>query len=98
LRDEVEAEVIVDGLLVDGRSEPRRSEQRRHRVDLRREGDATAWELRVVQRLLPERVAREDQGAALEVHHRDSEHPPELGRERVAVILVGMDDRLHVGT
>ena len=91
-REEAEREIRVDRRVVELEVDEPRCE---HALELGGEHEPISGR-RIVERLDPEPVAREDGATASVVPDGDPEHPAELLRERVAVGLVEMRDDLGV--
>ena len=90
--DVAEAEVVVERVPVDL---ARHAGKRQEHFELGREGEA-ACELRQVERLDAEVVARAEQPAAGAIEDDEREHPVELVHHRLAVLLVEVHEDLGV--
>jgi hypothetical protein len=88
-----EREVLVDGERVELAPEGR---MRQERLQLGAEHEQAVRKLRVMKRLDPEAVAREEQGLAITVPQREREHAPEALDALLAPLLPGVNDHLGI--
>ncbi len=91
-RDEVQQQVAREGLRVESRPRVQRGQDR---LGLGAEQEALAF-AGVVERLLPEPVARDEQPAPAAVPHREREHAVQAFDDRVAPRAIAVEDHLHV--
>ena len=91
-RDEAQGQVLVERLEIHLAQRRVAGEQR---LDLRREGEAGRG-ARVVERLLAEVVARDDQLAAARIPEAEREHAAQVLDQALAVAFVERDDQLAV--
>jgi hypothetical protein len=91
----LQGEITVERNRIDGSVDARTQQERLH---LRCERQPAARELRVVERLDSQPVARQHQPPPGAIPQGDGEHTVQPGRKRDTLRLIQMDDALGVGT